>query len=662
MHRIDVLIANTPLSIDEPFSYIYDKPLNLGALVVVSFAHRQAFGFVVSCSELDEHKHSLKSIQSVINENAFTLQQYEYACWLSQVCFKPVNQLLNQMIIAPLRNNHPFDKIKQTTLRINPNYSEKLTVKQQMLQDYMGNQKLSQKQLVQHFNKSFIRNCLQKGLLLKEANYPNITKSTCLDATIRPIVFPMKKVSLVKDCYRDFNKFIAPIILGQLNNNNKVLIMVPNAKALNSVKSIVDYYFNHVISYTSSYANLTKLNVIYALNHGANLIVATSSILLLDCEFDCVIVLESQQRSYDYASFAHVPLNHCLNYMHQRYGSQIINVSLTPTITQINDTALIKDESELSLNVELVDMQMHYRSGKGILSKQVLQAIDQSLKQGKTCFVWVNRLGSYRLVKCMQCGSPLTCSHCGRLLTYSDLDHGYHCYHCNVSFQLNECPQCRGTNFSYANIGVERMQLMLSTIFKHTKVLLCDSNHPLSNDKLESKTILVGTNAILNYPTMQWDTLIGIDVDSYISSKDYLSNEKSMIDIFSLLLKTNEKALLQVNDINHPYLPFIHYNDYFGYTNFELSYRKRSNLPPYTKEITLVFTVNNYYDSILKTMDNIKFDGQLFGPYGIDNHTVIFTFYGEANAIFDEFITTFIEKHKKIWKNKVEIIVGPYNK
>lgn len=161
---------------------------------------------------------------------------------------------------------------------------------------------------------------------------------------------------------------------------------------------------------------------------------------------------------------------------------------------------------------------------------------------------------------------------------------------------------------------------------------------------------------------MQWDTLIGIDVDSYISSKDYLSNEKSMIDIFSLLLKTNEKALLQVNDINHPYLPFIHYNDYFGYTNFELSYRKRSNLPPYTKEITLVFTVNNYYDSILKTMDNIKFDGQLFGPYGIDNHTVIFTFYGEANAIFDEFITTFIEKHKKIWKNKVEIIVGPYNK
>jgi primosomal protein N' (replication factor Y) len=300
-------------------------------------------------------------------------------------------------------------------------------------------------------------------------------------------------------------------------------------------------------------------------------------------------------------------------------GATVILGSATPSLEtyylarqgvykllELNKKAVSTNE----LSVEIIDMREELVNGnKSIFSNKLREEIKSKLEKKEQIILFLNRRGYSRFVSCRQCGYVVKCDNCDIPYTYHAIGDKLICHYCgNTIHMVDKCPSCKSKYIKQFGIGTQKVEELVKKEFPQAKVLRMDldtTTRKNSFDEILSRfrngqaDILIGTQMIAKGHDFPSVTLVGVlaaDLSLYIS--DFRASERT----FSLLTQVTGRAgrgRLKGRAIIQSYTP-EHYSitksklqDYKGFYESEIEYRKLMSYPPFSNLLFVLLQSTN---------------------------------------------------------------------
>lgn len=256
-------------------------------------------------------------------------------------------------------------------------------------------------------------------------------------------------------------------------------------------------------------------------------------------------------------------------------------------------------------NIELIDLKkiVVHQAGKVPLSPQLIEALQQTIHQGKQAILFQNRRGYSPYILCKTCGWIPHCNHCDVTLTYHKSKNKLACHYCSTTYPvLQTCAACGNSNFLYKNFGTEKLEELVIEHLPQAKIARMDwdtvkgkNEHENIIKLFEQKKldILVGTQMVVKGLDFENVNLVGIvDADGILNFTDFRVNERA----FQLMEQVsgragrkdgNGKVMVQVSNLHHPVLQFVKEHNFLKLYEYELESRKVYHYPPFYRIINI---------------------------------------------------------------------------
>jgi primosomal protein N' (replication factor Y) len=255
---------------------------------------------------------------------------------------------------------------------------------------------------------------------------------------------------------------------------------------------------------------------------------------------------------------------------------------------------------------EMIDMRAVFaRQGRPeVFSDELLKAIEEAHARGEQSIILLNRRGYSSFVLCRSCGESIHCPNCDVTLTYHRSEMSIICHYCNHRQPSpSRCPSCAGKYIYYVGEGTEQLEEMLQKRFPTLRIARLDRD-TTSRRKLFERAILefgageldmlVGTQMLAKGHDFPNVTLVGVvSVDAGLALPDFRSAERT----FQLITQVAGRAgrgslagrvLIQTYHPNHYALKHACAQDYAGFYQEEIRYRKSLNYPPFVALASLL--------------------------------------------------------------------------
>lgn len=255
---------------------------------------------------------------------------------------------------------------------------------------------------------------------------------------------------------------------------------------------------------------------------------------------------------------------------------------------------------------EIVDMRAVFaeQGRPEVFSAQLLAAVEETHARGEQSIILLNRRGYSSFVLCRSCGESIHCPNCDVTLTYHRSESSLVCHYCNHRRQAPKtCPSCNGKYIYYVGEGTEQIEEILQKKFPTLRIARLDRD-TTSRRKLFEKAILefgagdldmlVGTQMLAKGHDFPNVTLVGVvSVDAGLSLPDFRSAERT----FQLITQVAGRAgrgrcagrvLIQTYHPQHYALRHACAQDYAGFYEEEIRYRKSLSYPPFVALASLL--------------------------------------------------------------------------
>ena len=261
--------------------------------------------------------------------------------------------------------------------------------------------------------------------------------------------------------------------------------------------------------------------------------------------------------------------------------------------------------------VELVDMMPEIKKGNRIISKQLLDSLNDILRKNEQAIILLNRRGYSTTVSCHSCGYKVICPNCDIPLTYHKKTNSMKCHYCDyTTFKPTKCPECNSEDINQFGLGTEKLEEELQKLLPSSKIVRMDIDTTSlkgSHEKIfkafknHEYDILVGTQMIAKGLDFENVTLVGVvNGDASLNIPDFRNGEKT----FSLLSQVSGRAgrgnkkgkvIIQGFNLNHFSILKASVHDYIGFYDEEMKYRKMLKYPPYYN-MTKIRIIGSEYD------------------------------------------------------------------
>ena len=265
---------------------------------------------------------------------------------------------------------------------------------------------------------------------------------------------------------------------------------------------------------------------------------------------------------------------------------------------------------------EVIDLKKYKLQKKSWISPKTIERVDAHLKKGDQVLFFLNRRGFSPYIFCTSCLKSFSCPNCSINLVYHKEKKILLCHYCNYKTQLERiCKDNQVCKFSFTGPGVERIYEEINDLFPTYKSLIFSSdtiNKKSSSDKLEKIinnkiNILVGTQLIskgFHFPSL--NCIVVVDIDSTYRGHDLRAAEKNLQLYHQLSGRagragSNSTVYYQTYNLDPKIISKITQEDPFIFLENELLIRKKNNLPPYERFISLIVTSKNEKKIILET-------------------------------------------------------------
>ena len=255
---------------------------------------------------------------------------------------------------------------------------------------------------------------------------------------------------------------------------------------------------------------------------------------------------------------------------------------------------------------EIIDMREVFRVGgkPQVFSTELLTAIEETHARGEQSIVLLNRRGYSSFVLCRSCGERINCSNCDVTLTYHRGERSLVCHYCNLRRRVPDaCPACAGQFIYFVGEGTEQIEEILRTRFKALRVARLDRDTTARRSTYEQAILrfaageldmLVGTQMIAKGHDFPNVTLVGVvSVDAGLALPDFRAAERT----FQLITQVAGRAgrgrlpgrvLIQTYHPQHYALRHACAQDYEGFFDEEINYRKNLSYPPFVALASLL--------------------------------------------------------------------------
>ncbi len=352
-----------------------------------------------------------------------------------------------------------------------------------------------------------------------------------------------------------------------------------------------------------------------------------SSVFECDGQYDCVVMIDEEDDSFKQEQMPMYETRQVLLTRSRMYGFDIIFVGVSPSVELMamvrEGQVKLIEETNIDVPAARVVDLTNYKFVPGLISPPVRDALDAALKAGKKSLLVLNRRGSYRLTRCVDCGEVLKCKHCDSPLIYSRVEGKFLCRHCTYTAPGETvCPKCHKAHWKSLGIGVEQLQTELKKLFPQARVMSFERTTKLvkkgviasaAKQSLPDCDILISTSAILRFQG-SWQAHVAalIDFDAELNRLDM----RSAFNAFSLALHISSMALesvfIQTRNINHYVLQSLSKGKTESFYNEELKLRKEFGFSPFKHWIKLNWrgktektthqAANQAYDALRKIL------------------------------------------------------------
>ena len=256
--------------------------------------------------------------------------------------------------------------------------------------------------------------------------------------------------------------------------------------------------------------------------------------------------------------------------------------------------------------VEIADMTKE----EGIFSSLLQEKMLRTLAEGRQVILFLNRRGYSYYFHCRSCGYELKCPHCDVAMTYHKRRNILQCHYCGHSQKpVSVCPECGSMDVMYSGFGTEQVEHEIQRLFPLYRVARLDTDTVSKDRSAIQKTldefragnihILLGTQMVakgLNFPNVK---LVGIIMaDSGLLIPDFRAEERT----FDLLVQVSGRSgrsdsegevIVQTRMKDNPAISFAARGEVERFFDQELSIRKETNFPPFSRMVNIVVHSSN---------------------------------------------------------------------
>ncbi len=285
-------------------------------------------------------------------------------------------------------------------------------------------------------------------------------------------------------------------------------------------------------------------------------------------------------------------------------------------------------------NYEIINLNDVKLENQSWISKEVIKKVNFHLEKKDQVLFFLNRRGFSPNVLCKKCYNRFSCPNCSINLVYHKDKKNLLCHYCGFkSYLKRNCSKVGVCDFIFSGPGVERISEEVKRIFPSKKIEIFSSdtmNKKKSKDKLEKIInneiqILVGTQLIskgFHFPNLNCIVVVDIDLSSH--GHDLRTAEKNL-QLYHQLSgragRTGQASTVyfQTYNYNTKMISDITEKNPEIFLDKEIEIRKKNNLPPFERFISLILTGENENklekEAIrFKSLIQNKIHGKILGP------------------------------------------------
>ena len=285
-------------------------------------------------------------------------------------------------------------------------------------------------------------------------------------------------------------------------------------------------------------------------------------------------------------------------------------------------------------NYEIINLNDVQLENQSWISKEIINKVSIHLEKKDQVLFFLNRRGFSPNVLCKKCYNCFSCPNCSINLVYHKNKKNLLCHYCGFNSSLERnCTKEGICDFIFSGPGVERISEEVKRNFPSKKIEIFSSdtmNKKSSKEKLEKIInneiqILVGTQLIskgFHFPNL--NCIVVVDIDLSSQGHDLRSAEKNL-QLYHQLSgragRTGQPATVyfQTYNYNTKMISDITDKNPEIFLDKEVEIRKRNNLPPFQRFISLILTGENENklekEAIkFKLFIQNKIHGKILGP------------------------------------------------
>ncbi|MBZ9627654.1 primosomal protein N' [Psychroflexus sp. CAK1W] len=406
-----------------------------------------------------------------------------------------------------------------------------------------------------------------------------------------------------------------------VQEGKQVLYLLPEiALTTQLIQRLQDYFGDEVLVYHSKYSVNERVEVyrhILEDTKGKIVIGARSSIFLPFQNLGLVVIDESHESSFK--QFDPAPRYHARDtaiVLASLFDSKTLLGTATPSIESFYNVKQGKYAyAQLSRRfgdvvppkVELVDLKDQQRKHKmtGHFSETLINAIEETLKEGQQVILFQNRRGYSPILECNTCGYAPQCPNCDVSLTYHKHNNTLRCHYCGYHIAMQtKCMACSSTDVTTKGFGTEQIETELNSLFEDKVIKRMDldtTRGKYAYEKIISSfenreiDILVGTQMLTKGLDFRHVKLVGVmNADSLLNFPDFRAHERSfqlLVQVAGRAGRTAEQGqvLIQTYNPYHRILQQVTTNSYNEMFKEQLDERRHFKYPPLFRMIKISF-------------------------------------------------------------------------
>lgn len=300
------------------------------------------------------------------------------------------------------------------------------------------------------------------------------------------------------------------------------------------------------------------------------------------------------------------------------YKCTVVLGSATPSVTsyykaekgEYNLCILSNRVNNSFPDIEIVDMRAELaKRNFSVFSEKLSKAIKNNIENKEQTILFLNRRGYSTFVSCRECGYVMTCKNCNVSYTYHKGINKLSCHYCGATVNVPAvCPSCGSKHIKYFGTGTEKIEQEVNKYFPEARVLRMDldttqrkNSHQAILDEFRrgKADILIGTQMIAKGLDFENVTLVGIiAADLSLNLGDYRSGETTYQLVSQVAGRAGRaekkgKVYIQTYSPEHYSIRYAARNDYTGFYNQEIEYRRSMVYPPFTNIFLIMFVGEN---------------------------------------------------------------------